>query len=215
MRGARGWHALTAAVAVAALVLQLVLVIQGGRVLDEVEPPALGLRLARFVAYFTIQSNILVAAATVLLARDPSRDGDGFRALRLAATVGITVTGLVHFFLLRPLLDLTGADWLADKMLHMAVPLLAFVGWFAFGPRPRVDGRAIAVAFAWPIAWLAITLAVAGATRWVPYPFLDFRVEGWAHVGVVCLGITALFAALIAGFRYADQRLAAQPAPAD
>lgn len=215
MRAARGWHALTAAVAIAALVLQLVLVIQGGRVLDEVEPPALGLRLARFVAYFTIQSNILVAAATVLLARAPSRDGAGLRALRLAATVGITVTGLVHFFLLRPLLDLTGADWLADKMLHMAVPLLAFVGWFAFGPRPRVDGRAIAVAFAWPIAWLAVTLAVAGASRWVPYPFLDFRVEGWAHVGVVCLGITALFTALIAGFRYADQRLAAQPAPAD
>lgn len=214
MRGARGWHTLTAAVTLAALVLQLVLVIQGGRVLDEAEPPALGLRLARFVAYFTIQSNILVAIATTLLARDPLRDGAAFRALRLAATVGITVTGLVHFFLLRPLLDLTGADWAADKLLHMVVPMLAFVGWFAFGPRPRIDGRAIAVAFAWPIAWLVVTLGVAGATRWVPYPFLDFRVEGWAHVAVVCLGITALFAALIAGFRYADRRLAAQPAPA-
>lgn len=215
MRGARGWHALTAVVAIAALVLQLVLVVQGGRVLDEVEPPGTGLRLARFVAYFTIQSNILVALAATLLARDPLRDGTAFRALRLAATVGITVTGLVHFFLLRPLLDLTGADWLADKMLHMAVPLLAFAGWCAFGPRPRIDGRAIAVAFGWPIAWLAITLVVGAATRWVPYPFLDFRVEGWAHVGVVCVGITALFAALIAGFRYADGRLAAQPAPAD
>ncbi|HVK27947.1 MAG TPA: Pr6Pr family membrane protein [Nocardioides sp.] len=214
MGGARGWHALTAVVAIVAIGLQLVLVIQGGRVLDEVEPPALGLRLARFIAYFTIQSNILVALAATLLARDPARDGPAFRALRLAATVGITVTGLVHFFLLRPLLDLDGADWLADKMLHVVVPLLAFVGWFAFGPRPRVDGRAIAVAFAWPIAWLVVTLAVAGATRWVPYPFLDFRVEGWAHVGVVCLGITALFAALIAGFQYADRRLATQPEPA-
>lgn len=212
--GARGWHTLTAAVAIAALVLQLVLVVQGGRVLDEAEPPALELRLARFVAYFTIQSNLLVAAATTLLARDPSRDGAGFRALRLAATVGITVTGLVHFLLLRPLLDLTGADWLADKMLHMAVPVLAVIGWLAFGPRPRIDARAIAVALAWPIAWLAVTLAVAGATHWVPYPFLDFRVEGWAHVAVVCLGITALFAALVAGFRYADRRLAGEPAPA-
>lgn len=209
MRGARGWHTLTAAVTIAALVLQLVLVVQGGRVLDEVEPPGLGLRLARLIAYFTIQSNLLVAMATTVLARDPLRDGPAFRALRLASTVGITVTGLVHFFLLRPLLDLHGADWLADKMLHMVVPVLATVGWFAFGPRPRVDGRAIAVAFAWPIAWLAVTLAVAGATRWVPYPFLDFRAEGWASVAVVCLGITALFAALIAGFRYVDRRLAA------
>lgn len=214
MRGARGWHTLTAVVAVGALVLQLVLVVQGGRVLDEAVPPTLGLRLARFVAYFTIQSNILVALATTLLARDPSRGSAAFRALRLAATVGITVTGLVHYFLLRPLLDLAGADWAADKLLHMVVPVLAVIGWFAFGPRPRVDGRAIAVAFAWPIAWLVVTLAVAGATRWVPYPFLDFRVEGWTHVAVVCLGITALFAALIAGFRYADRRLTSQPAPA-
>lgn len=214
MRRARGWHTLTAVVAITALVLQLVLVVRGGQVLDEAAPPALGLRLARFVAYFTIQSNILVAVAATLLARDPSRDSAAFRGLRLAATVGITVTGLVHFFLLRPLLDLTGADWAADKLLHMAVPVLAVIGWFAFGPRPRVDGRAIAVAFAWPIAWLVVTLSVAGATRWVPYPFLNVRVEGWAHVGVVCVGITALFAALIAGFRYADRRLATQPAPA-
>ncbi|WGY00187.1 Pr6Pr family membrane protein [Nocardioides sp. QY071] len=209
MRTARAWHILTAVVTVAALVLQLVLVVQGGRVLDEVEPPGLGLRLARLIAYFTIQSNLLVAVATTLLARDPLRDGAAFRAVRLASTVGITVTGLVHFLLLRPLLDLDGADWVADKMLHMLVPVLAVVGWFACGPRPRTDGRAIAIAFGWPIAWLAVTLAVAGATRWVPYPFLDFREEGWGSVVVVCLGITALFAALIAGFRYADRRIAA------
>jgi hypothetical protein len=213
MRGARGWHTLTAAVTIAALVLQLVLVLQGGRVLDEAEPPGLGLRLSRFVAYFTIQSNLLVAVATTLLARDPLRDGPAFRALRLAATVGITVTGLVHFLLLRPLLDLHGADWLADKMLHMAVPLVAVVGWFAFGPRPRVDGRAIAVAFGWPVAWLAVTLAVAAATRWVPYPFLDFREEGWGAVVVVCVAITALYTALLAGFRYADRRLAPSGTP--
>ncbi len=207
MRNARAWHALTAAVTVTALVLQLALVVRGGQVLDEVEPPDLGLRLARFIAYFTIQSNLLVAVATTLLARDPARDDAVLRVVRLASTVGITVTGLVHFFLLRPLLDLAGADWWADKLLHMAVPALALVGWFAFGPRPRVDGRAIAVAFGWPIAWLAVTLVVAGLTHWVPYPFLDFREEGWGSVIVVSVGITVLFTALIAGFRYADRRL--------
>ncbi|XBB68299.1 Pr6Pr family membrane protein [Nocardioides sp. WV_118_6] len=208
MTPARGWHLLTAAVVIAALVLQLVLVLQGGRVLDEQTPPGLGIRLGRLVSYFTIQSNLLVAVAATLLARDPLRDGPWFRSLRLAGTIGITVTGLVHFFLLRPLLDLQGADWLADKMLHMVVPALAVIGWFAFGPRPRVDTRAVAVSFAWPLAWLAWTLTVGGLTRWVPYPFLDFRAEGWGHVAVVCVGITALFAALIAGFRYADRRLA-------
>ncbi len=46
------------------------------------------------------------------------------------------MTGLVHFVLLRPLLDLEGADYVADKLLHMAVPVLAVAGWAAFGPRP-------------------------------------------------------------------------------
>ncbi|GAA3666377.1 Pr6Pr family membrane protein [Nocardioides ginsengisoli] len=215
MSPARAWHGLTAVVTLAALGLQLWLVVDGAAVLADDDPPSLGIRLARFVAYFTIQSNLLVVVAAVLLTRDPLRDGPAFRALRLAGTVGITVTGLVHFLLLRPLLDLHGASWVADKMLHMAVPLIAVIGWLAFGPRPRVDGRAIAVAFAWPVAWLAVTLVVAGATRWVPYPFLDFREEGWAHVIVVCVAITALFAALIGGYRWADRRLAAsrQPEP--
>lgn len=211
MTPARAWHTATAVVVLAALLLQLGLVLDGGRVLAEEDQPGLGIRLARLVAYFTIQSNVLVAITTVLLARDPGRDGTAFRSLRLASTVGITVTGLVHFFLLRPLLDLQGADWLADKLLHMAVPLLAVVGWLAFGPRPRVDVRAVGWAFAWPLAWLAVTLAVEAGTSWVPYPFLDFREKGWGHVAVVSAGITVLFAALIAGFRYADRRLAPRP----
>lgn len=207
----RAAHALTAAVTIAALLLQLALVVDGASVLVEDDPPGLGLRLARFAAYFTIQSNLLVAVATTLLALDPGRDGPAFRALRLAGTVGITVTGLVHFLLLRPLLDLEGASWVADKLLHMVVPMLAIACWFAFGPRPRVDRRAIAVAFAWPLAWLVVTLGVAGTTRWVPYPFLDFREEGTGPVAVVSLGITVLFAALLAGYRYADRRLGAAP----
>lgn len=207
---ARSWHTLTAAVAIAALVLQLVLVVDGASVLVEENPPGLGTRLIRLASYFTIQSNLLVAVAATLLARDPVRDGSGFRALRLAGTVGITVTGLVHFFLLRPLLDLEGASYAADKMLHMAVPALAVVGWVAFGPRPRVEGRAIAIALGWPVVWLVVILTAGAVTGWVPYPFLDVDEEGWGSVLAVCVAITALFGTLLALFRYADRRLGAR-----
>ena len=129
MHRARAWHALTAAVAVVAVVLQLMLVVKGGRVLDESgAPPGLEVRLGRLVSYFTIQSNLLVAVTTAQLARDPARDGSGWRVLRVAGVVGITVTGVVHFLLLRPLLDLDGADYAADKLLHMVVPVLAVLG---------------------------------------------------------------------------------------
>jgi hypothetical protein len=211
IRSARLWHGLTAVVVIVALVLQVVLVLQGGRVLDETEQPGLGIRSVRLVSYFTIQSNVLVAVAVVLLARDPLRDGAGFRALRLAGTVGITVTGIVHFLLLRPLLDLDGADYVADKLLHMAVPLLAVVGWVLFGPRPRVDRAAGIWSLAWPLAYLGYVLVLGAASGWYPYPFLDVDEKGWGHVLGAAVGITVLFAVVIAAATAFDRRASPQP----
>jgi len=211
-RTARTWHGLTAAVAIAALLLQLVLVLQGGRVLDESEQPDLVIRLGRLISYFTIQSNLLVAIVTVQLARDPLRDGSWWRVLRLAACSGIFVTGVVHFFLLRPLLDLDGADWAADKLLHMVVPLLATVGWVCFGPRPRVEWREVRLALVWPLVWLGWTLVLGWLSGWYPYPFLDHREEhGTIGVVLTSAAITVFFVLLLAGARFVDQR--AQPAP--
>ena len=196
-----------------AVVFQLVLVIQGGRVLDETgRPDPLGTRLWHFIAYFTVQSNILVAVTAAQLARDPARDGSTWRIVRLAAVVGITVTGVVHFLLLRPLLDLTGADYVADKLLHMVVPVLAFLGWALFGPRPRIDWREIRWAICWPLAWLAVILALGAATGWYPYPFLDHREpEGTAGVVVTSVGITVFFLVLFWLARLYDRRANVAP----
>ncbi|MFZ2015517.1 MAG: Pr6Pr family membrane protein [Nocardioides sp.] len=211
MRVARAWHLVTAAVAATALVLQLILVIVGGRVLEETHPPSMGLRLLRFLAYFTVQSNILVLVCTLRLARDPAYDGQAWRVLRTAAVTGIAVTGLVHWFLLRPLLHLHGADLVADKLLHLAVPLLAVLGWLLFGPRPRMDWPASLRATVWPLAWLVVILGQGALTGWYPYPFLDHRLHGWDHVGVVCLGIFGLWFGLLAGEHAYDRRV--RPAP--
>jgi hypothetical protein len=212
MHRARAWHAVTAAVAIAALVLQLVLVIQGGRVLDETDQPELAVRLARFVAYFTVQSNLLVAVTSVQLARDPGRDGAAWRAFRLAGVIGITVTGVVHFLLLRPLLDLDGADYAADKLLHMAVPVLAVLGWAVFGPRPRIDAPAVRLALCWPLAWLTVTLLVGGVSGWYPYPFLDHREDdGVSGVVVSSIGITVFFLLLLWAASLWDRRAKVAP----
>jgi hypothetical protein len=199
-------------VAIAALLLQLVLIIRGGRVLDETSQPELPVRLGRFVSYFTIQSNLLVAIVTTQLARDPLRDGPAWRVVRLSAVVGIFVTGVVHFVLLRPLLDLDGADWVADKLLHMVVPVLAVVGWAVFGPRPGIEVREVRLALVWPLAWLAWTLVIGRLSGWYPYPFLDHREEhGTMGVVLTSAAITVFFVLLLTLARYVDQR--AQPAP--
>ena len=208
---ARNVHIVVAVVAVVALVLQTVLVVSGDSVLAEQEVPPLLTRLGRLVSYFTIQSNLLVAVTAVQLARDPLRDGRWWRPVRAAALVGITVTGLVHFVLLRPLLDLQGASWVADKMLHMVVPLLAVVGWLVAGPRPRAPWRDALTALVWPVGWLVWTLVVGALSGWYPYPFLDVGAEGAGSVAVTCVGVTVLFLALAGVLSWLDRRMPPTP----
>lgn len=210
---ARLWHGATGGVAVFALVTQTVLVITGAGVLAEVDPPARPERLIRLLGYFTIQSNLLVAISTFGLARDPQRNGPMWRVLRLAGLVGITVTGIVHWLLLRPLLDLEGWSALCDLLLHVAVPLLAVVGWLVFGPRPRVTPGALIATVAWPAAWLAYTLVRGSVTGFYPYPFLDIGVRGGASVAVACLGVLGLILVVALLVRLADRRLPVPSSP--
>lgn len=209
--GARAWHTLTAVVAVAALLLQLALVISGSATLVDEDPPGLAARLGRLGSYFTIQSNVLVALTSLQLARDPHRDGRWWRALRLDAVVAITVTGLVHWFLLRPILDLDGADRVADVLLHVVVPVLAVVAWAVHGPRPRVDAATIARALVWPVAWLGYILVVGALSGWYPYPFLDVGQRGYGPVLATVAGVVVLFLALCAGARLLDRAAPAAP----
>lgn len=210
-RNARAWHLLTGVVAAVAVLLQLVLVATGSAVLAEEDPPGLAARLGRFVGYFTVQSNVLVAVVSLLLAGDPARDGAAWRVARVGSVVGITITAVVHFLLLRPLLDLAGPDRLADVLLHQVVPVLAVTTWLWWGPRPRFDRRSVGLALGWPVSWLVLVLGVRLATGWVPYPFLDPAENGWSGVAVACVAVSALFVAVAAGARSVDQRLASRP----
>lgn len=208
---ARIWHLATAAIGAFALLTQLVLVISGVSVLVTEDPPGLGERLLHFISYFTVQANVVVLAAAVSLARDPGHDGPGWRVLRLAGLVGITVTGVVHWFWLRPLLDLTGWSYATDKLLHVVVPLLAVVGWLVFGPRPRVSLRVVLLAVIWPVAWLAYTLLLGAVTGWYPYPFVDVNAQGAGPVAVACVAIAVAFFALAGLVALGDRKLPTRP----
>ena len=217
MTSARAWHLMTLIVVIVALVLQTALVIEGSSVLDETTAPPLGTRLFQLVSYFTIQSNVLVAIMAAGLVAAPSRDGRWWRVLQADAVLGITLTGLVHFFLLRPLLNLTGWSSVADTLLHLVVPALVVVGWLLFGPRPRLDGRTAWWSMAWPIAWLVVTLVLGAIRTWYPYPFLDVSEHGLGRVLLLSLGVTVLFLVLVAAVRLAEKALPAAPrdAPRD
>lgn len=211
MRGARIWHALTLVVAVGAITLQLVLVVDGAPVLDESEVPPLGTAIFRFFSYFTIQSNIAVALASAVLVANPAARGTVARALRLASTIGITVTGVIHFFLLRPLQDLDGAPAVADNLLHVVVPVIAVLGWALYGPRPRVTLGTVGLALVWPVLWLLGILAAGAPTDWYPYPFIDVVALGYPTVLRNAAGVTVVFLALFGIAAALDRAL--PPAP--
>jgi len=146
LRHARLWHGLTFAVAAGSVLLQLVLVLQGNQHLGDTLPgvetagdPDLSTRLVRFWSFLTIWFNVIVAGTCALLAMDPVRDGRVWRALRADGLVLAVGGGLVHWFVLRPILNLHGADYLADKLLHIVVPVMTLAGWIRFGPRARLD----------------------------------------------------------------------------
>lgn len=93
----RAWHGALVTVAAAALVLQTAIVVAR----DE--------SLVNLISYFTIKSNLLVLAASLVLARGHDPDATWWRLLRLASLTGITVTFVVFALLLGPYLDLRGS----------------------------------------------------------------------------------------------------------
>jgi hypothetical protein len=212
MSRARAFHLVTFVVAAFAIVLQLVLVLQGHKVLDEAHRIDPGTRVVRFVSYLTIWSNVLVAATTLTLALGLDRDSRVWRALRLDAVIICFGGGVVHFFLLRPLLHLHGWDLVADKLLHMVVPLLAAIGWLVFGPRRRATPADLVPFLVVPVFWLGYTLIRGAFVDWYPYPFLDVNEHGYGIVGLYCVAVAVLMFGLAAGAVRLNRVLAGRPA---
>ncbi|MEJ5943790.1 Pr6Pr family membrane protein [Pseudokineococcus basanitobsidens] len=210
----RAWHLGLAVVVGASLLLQLVLVLAGGTDASSTsgdEGAPLGVRLVRLASYFTIQSNVLVLVAAVSLARDPARDGPVWRVLRLDALLGISVTGLVFGAVLSAQVDPTGAAWWANAGLHRVSPVACVVGWLLLGPRPRVDGRTLLGAAAWPVAWIAYTFGHGALTGWYPYPFLDAGERGYPAALLATLLVVVLAVVLGAAAALLDARLRPRP----
>lgn len=214
------WHQATAVFGLFGLIAQLVLSLSGVQVPAGLAArPGIGLRFIRFFCYFTIQSNLLVLVGVLPLAlglrgAHGSYDRRWWRVVRLAGLVGITVTGIVHWFLLRDPDAMINFGWFVDRVLHLVVPVLAVVGWLLFGPRPRIDAPTIRGAVAWPVLWLISTLTVGGVTGWVPYPFLDAEVTSAGTIVLTLVGITVMFLGLAFLAWWSDRRLpGGRPSP--
>lgn len=156
-------------------------------------------RTLNVLAFFTVESNLIVGATCLLLALDPRRDSPIFRAARLSGVVSIAVTGVVFHTLLAGLDELTGWRAAADFLLHTATPVLAVIGWVLAGPRGRISASTVALATVFPVLWIIGTLIrgplVGG---FYPYPFIDVDELGYGRVLLNVTGVAVLFVGLAA-----------------
>ena len=213
----RAIHVAVAALVVAALVVQIWIAadapaVPAGHAVGFLAGTNFAGRLVRLFSFFTIQSNILSAVVSAQLARNPGRDGAGWRVLRLDALFGITVTGIVYSTVLARVHEPHGWKQVSTNIvLHYVVPLAMVICWLLSGPRPRITGKVVAWALAWPIAYFGYILAFGAGSGWYPYPFLDVTTHGYGRVLLNAVLVTLVFAGVAALYAWGDRKLPARP----
>jgi hypothetical protein len=205
---AKTWHLVTFLVVAISVVTQLVLVIRGHGVLVAPTGRTAGLpeRLLRFFSYFTIQSNLLAAGTALGFIARPDRDGRAWRVLRISAIVGMSVTFLTYIVVLRPIVHLEGIAKLADVGFHYVAPALTVLGWYLYGPWPRIDITSLLRHLVWPLSYLAYILVLGAITGWYPYPFINVGRIGYPRALLNALAVSALLLIVGAVYRALDTR---------
>ncbi len=161
-----------------------------------------GQTLWRMLAFFTVLSNMLVAATMCAAAMGwpvPARLAAG-----LAVWMGMT--GIIYHTLLSGLWAPQGMAWWADQGLHTAVPVLVLLWWGIFA-RKNISLRDVPFWLAWPAAYGIYALTRGALTGFWAYPFLDADTSGWGTVAVGLAVMLAGFAAFGAGLVGVAKRL--------
>ena len=187
MNAARIVGTVTALVGWLALALQLAIVV--GQI-------GLALGTWRFLGYFTIISNIVVAAIATLVAAGGTDGLAGPRA-RLAGLTAIVTVGLVYSLLLRSMWNPRGLQKLADVALHDWMPMLYLLLWVLM-PHGTLDRRDIKWALLLPALYLAYAMGRGAIDGWYAYWFLNPASQTLGALSLSILGMLALFAAVAA-----------------
>lgn len=161
--------------------------------------------LLRFFAFFTIDTNIIVALCfTFIFLGNKYRLGLFFSKASTvtAITVYITIVGIVYNVILRSTWDPQGMQKTVDELLHTVIPALFIVFWLIFVPIEQLKWK---TAFPWliyPILYMTYAIIHGAITKFYPYPFVDVNDLGYTkallNAGGILLVIFLLSLALIA-----------------
>jgi hypothetical protein len=169
--------AVIASIGWAALALQLALTLN--TVLGQGRSALAGLWL--FLGFFTVLTNIMVAACMALVAMDRWPGGPRSSASALTAVVlAIAIVGvLYHVLLSGHVPEMTWPGWIADRTMHYLVPILSVAFWCVFVPKTSFTSQDPFLWIVYPLAYLAYAMARGSIDGWYPYYFIDVNVLGY------------------------------------
>jgi hypothetical protein len=146
--------------------------------------------LWRFIGFFTILTNILVAAmATRIAAGRPG--GLAGPAARMAVTASILLVGLAYWLLLAPLWTPTGSQLAADIALHSVQPVLATALWLMMRDG-SLGWRDVPKAAIWPGLYAGYAVARGTIDRWYAYWFLNPKDQSFGELLLSIAGLAIL-----------------------
>jgi hypothetical protein len=124
-------------------------------------------------------------------------EGGGAALLCGAATLNLTITGIVFSLLLAGLdgVEFTAVPW--DNVLHYLVPVLVVLDWAIVPPALRIPYRRGLIWLTFPLAYVVYSLIRGHYAHWYPYPFLNPALRGYTGVIQSSAGIALTAAALV------------------
>ncbi len=154
-----------------------------------------GEAVGRFLLYFTILSNLLVAIYTSFAGRHTQQPG-----IATALALYILVVGLVYNLVLRQLWQPAGWQRVADELLHVVVPVFYILYWYFFIAARRLMYRAAIGWLSYPAMYLIYALLRGSREHFYPYFFIDPTAVGTRGVVQNAILLLLAFLGLGCGF---------------
>ncbi len=152
--------------------------------------------ITRFLSFFTILTNILVACCFTFLLLKPQFSRKNLiasPATLTAVTVYIAVVGIIYNTILRFLWKPQGLQRVADELLHSFIPLWFIVYWLIFVPKQTLQWKSIPLWLMYPAAYCIYVLIRGKLSGFYPYPFIDVNSLGYNKVLINVGGMLIVF----------------------
>jgi hypothetical protein len=133
-----------------------------------------------FFSFFTNACNIFGDAVFLIVAFGIVRSPHGRDVARGAATLYLTIVGVVFSILLANLESIL-IPWV-NAIVHYIMPIAVVVDWCIDPPSTTITRADVGRWLILPIVYLAYTMVRGAFVHWYPYPFMNADVLGYGVI---------------------------------